>query len=81
MVYIILGGLIYALGFNLFFVPNDFLGGGVGGIAFIITHFIDVNPAIIIFVINIPIFIVGYKHLDKHFVISSLVGMISFSFS
>lgn len=80
MIYIILGGLIYALGFNLFFVPNNFLGGGVGGIAFIVTHFIDINPAIVIVLINIPIFIIGYRYLEKHFIISSLVGMCSFSF-
>lgn len=37
MINIILGGLIYALGFNLFFVPNNFLGGAVSGIAFILV--------------------------------------------
>ncbi|QEN04923.1 YitT family protein [Thiospirochaeta perfilievii] len=80
MINIIIGGLIYALGFNVFFIPNDFLGGGVGGIAFILTHFFDITPAILIVIINIPIFIMGYRNLDKHFIISSLVGMTSFSF-
>ncbi|MGL1891071.1 MAG: YitT family protein [Spirochaetaceae bacterium] len=80
MISIVIGGLIYALGFNLFLIPNDFLSGGVGGIAQILNHLFGINTSISIIMINIPIFIIGYMHLDKHFIISSLVGMLSFSF-
>lgn len=80
MISIISGGLIYALGFNCFFIPNDFLGGGVGGIALILTHLMGIRTSIFIVILNIPIFILGYRTLDKHFIISSLVGMLSFSF-
>ncbi|OQY36432.1 MAG: hypothetical protein B6229_10100 [Spirochaetaceae bacterium 4572_7] len=81
MINIILGGLIYALGFSLFIIPNNFLGGGIGGIALILNTLFGINTSIAIIIINIPIFILGYKAIDKHFIISSFVGMISFSFS
>ena len=81
MLYIILGGFIYALGFNLFLIPNNFLSSGVGGIALIISHFTNATPYILIILLNIPIFIFGYKTIDKHFVLASMVGMFSFSFS
>lgn len=80
MIYIILGGLIYALGFNLFFIPFDFLSGGVGGISQIFSHLSGITPGLFILLINIPIFVVGFLHLDRHFIIASLVGMLSFSF-
>ncbi|MBN2618242.1 MAG: YitT family protein [Spirochaetales bacterium] len=80
MLVIILGGLVYALGFNIFFIPNNFLGGGVGGLALIFSHLTSITPSIYIILFNIPIFIFGYKELDKHFILSSLVGMLSFSF-
>lgn len=81
MINIVLGGFIYALGYNIFLIPNDFLSGGVGGIALIISHLTNISPGIFILGINIPIFILGYRVLDRHFIISSLVGMLSFSIS
>lgn len=81
MVSISVGGLIYALGYNIFLIPNDFLSGGVGGIALILSHLTTLTPGLYILILNIPIFIFGYKALDRHFIISSLVGMLSFSIS
>ena len=79
MVNIILGGFIYALGFSLFIIPNNFLGGGVGGIALILNTIFGTNISIAIIVINIPVFILGYRTIDPHFIFSSLVGMFSLS--
>ena len=81
MLFVVMGGLIYALGFSLFIIPNNFLSGGVGGIALILNNIFSINTSIAIIIINIPIFIIGYKTIDKHFIISSMVGMISFSIS
>jgi uncharacterized membrane-anchored protein YitT (DUF2179 family) len=80
MLNIIAGGLVYALGFNIFLIPNDFLSGGIGGIALILSHLTSIGAGSFILLLNIPIFILGFRSLDRHFIISSFIGMLSFSF-
>lgn len=80
MIFIVAGGLCSALSINVFILPNRFLSGGISGIALIATYIFKIHPSITIIVLNIPVFILGYIYLDKHFVVASLVGMLSLSF-
>lgn len=81
MIFIMIGGLIYGLSLNIFIIPNNFLSGGVGGIALILSHLYGFPPSLSVLLINIPIFLIGYRILDKHFILASFIGMLSFSFS
>lgn len=76
---IILGSAISGVAFNLFIIPNMMLSGGISGIALILNYLFNINTGLMIFAFNIPVFILGYKFVDKEFVFLSLVGMISFS--
>lgn len=76
---IILGSAISGVAFNLFIIPNMLLSGGISGIALILNYLFNINTGLMIFAFNIPVFILGYKFVDKEFVFLSLVGMISFS--
>ena len=76
---IILGGVIGGISFNVFLIPHRLLSGGVSGIALILNYIFGLNPGVLIFIINIPIFIAGYRFVDKEFIILSLVGMTAFS--
>ena len=78
---IILGGAIGGISFNVFLIPHKLLSGGVSGIALILKYLFGLNPGVLIFVFNIPIFIAGYKFVDKEFILLSLVGMTAFSVS
>lgn len=78
---IILGAVIGGIAFNVFLIPHKLLSGGVGGIALIMNYLFGLNPGILIFVFNIPIFIAGYKFVDREFILLSLVGMTAFSVS
>lgn len=78
---IILGGVIGGISFNVFLMPHKLLSGGVSGIALILKYIFGLNPGVLIFVFNIPIFIAGYKFVDKEFILLSLVGMTAFSVS
>ncbi|HYE84068.1 MAG TPA: YitT family protein [Clostridia bacterium] len=78
---IILGGIIGGISFNVFLIPHKLLSGGVSGIALILKYLFDLNPGVLLFVFNIPIFIAGYKFVDKEFILLSLVGMTAFSVS
>ncbi|MDF2533340.1 MAG: YitT family protein [Clostridia bacterium] len=76
---IILGSAISGVAFNLFIIPNKLLSGGISGISLILNYLFNINTGLMIFIFNIPIFIFGYKFIDKEFVFLSLIGMIAFS--
>ena len=64
---------LYALGFNWFFVPNHFTVGGFTGVAQIINHFLPMLPVgTIALVLNIPLFILGWRKIGRDLLISSL---------
>lgn len=81
--FLTIGGAIIAAGaLNIFLLPSGFAPGGISGIAFIInalTHgIIPVGTGN--FVLNIPLFILGYKVLGRKFARNSLLGTLLYSF-
>lgn len=78
---IFIGCVIASLGVNLFLVNAQLLSGGATGIALILQYLADVPSGITVFIINIPLFFVSYKMLNKRFTLYSAVGMISLSVS
>lgn len=80
IIVILLGGVISGISFNAFIIPHKMLSGGISGIALITNYLTGINPGILIFALNIPVFILGYRFIDKEFIILSLIGMTSFSF-
>ncbi|MEG2917858.1 MAG: YitT family protein [Clostridium sp.] len=77
---ILLGGLIYSISVNLFIVPNKLLSGGVAGIALLFQYVTKIPSGVFTLIINIPIFALGFKLIDKEFGILSFIGMMSMSF-
>ncbi|MCT4619535.1 MAG: YitT family protein [Marinisporobacter sp.] len=77
---IMLGSAITAIGINTFIIPHKFLSGGVGGIALILQYLTNISSGYYILAVNIPIFLIGMKKVDKEFCIFSLLGMLSLSF-
>lgn len=64
---------LYAVGFNWFFVPNHLTIGGFTGLAQIINHFLPTLPVgTIALVLNIPLFLLGWKKIGRDLLISSL---------
>ncbi|MBU5426040.1 YitT family protein [Tissierella pigra] len=77
--FIVLGNLLCALAINLFFVPNGLLSGGVGGIAIMIQYLTNLPTGISVFLMNLPLFVLGAKMLDRKFVVYAFISMIVFS--
>lgn len=77
---IIVGCAVSGIAFNLFIIPNKLLSGGISGISLILNYLFNINTGLMIFLFNIPIFIIGYKFIDKEFIFLSLIGMMAFSF-
>ena len=72
---IVLGVAIYSVGFQLFMFPNDIVAGGVVGIAMIINRLTNLPVGVLTIVMNVPLFIVAWRHFGLDFMVSSLVGM------
>ena len=77
---IIIGDILFALGFNLFLNPNGLNAGGLSGLAMVLVHLMGFGTVgIITAVVNLPLFAIGGKKLGKHFFFGSLLGMAALS--
>ena len=67
---------IYALGFVWCYVPNGIAFGGITGVAQIINYLVPAFPiGVTVIVINIPLFILGWKFIGGRLLVSSLYAM------
>ena len=76
--YLIIVGasLIYAVGFNWCYVPNDIAFGGITGVGQIVNFLLPWAPiGTVVIVLNIPLFLLGWRLLGGHLLISSLFAM------
>lgn len=76
---VIFGSVIYSIGVNLFITPHKLLSGGVAGIALILQYLTEIQSGYFVILINIPIFLIGIRAIDKEFGIFSFIGMASMS--
>ncbi len=72
---IALGALIYAVAFQFFMFPNEIVAGGVTGIAMIINAVTHWPVGVMIIVMNVPLFLISWRHFGMEYMIASLVGM------
>ena len=71
------GALVAALGLSLFLVPARIAPGGVSGISTVIHHLTGISVGVLIIIINIPIFILGFFSFGKNFTIWSVIGTLA----
>lgn len=76
---LLLGSAIAAVGLEIFLVPNNIIDGGIVGISIISSHLSKLPLGLFTFVLNVPFLILGYRHIGKTFVISSLFSISAFS--
>ena len=72
---IIIGSVVYAVGFQFFMFPNSIVSGGLSGIAMIINRLTNLPVGVLIMVMNVPLFIVAWKHFGLDFLLGSLAGV------
>lgn len=71
---IVLGAGLFAIGLNLFVVPNHLLQGGVTGISLLGFYLFRVPVGLTYFLLNLPLFTVGYRLLGRAFAFRTLAG-------
>lgn len=75
----VIGAFLSALSFNLFYVPNDFVSGGLGGISVIINQLICVNPSFVILVGNLIFIISSIITIGFRESLYSIIGAITYT--
>lgn len=70
------GAAIWAASVELLLVPHKLLTGGVSGIAILVSYIVPVPPGVLVLVLNIPLFIMAWRHIGIKFCIYSLIGTV-----
>ncbi len=76
---IVLGCLIGAAAYPLFLVPNAIAPGGLTGVATILNYLFSWPVGAVSMLLNLPLFVIGYKTLGRTFAFRSLIATILFS--
>lgn len=72
----LVGSLLFSLAFSAFFETNQVGMAGMTGLGQVINVFMpQVSVGVIVFVLNVPVFLVGWRLLGFHLLASSLFSM------
>jgi len=78
---ILAGALVQAVGLRLFMVPAQLASGGISGISQLINHFTGWPIGLMVFIGNIPLFLLGWRLLGgRRFALRTLVAVLAYSF-
>lgn len=76
-----LGCILMGIAVNAFYIPHQLLSGGISGIAVMLYYLFGLPMGVITILINIPLFFLAYRYMDRTYPIRALFGMLAFSFS
>lgn len=74
-----IGAIIYSAGLNLFLIPNHIIDGGVTGISLLAQALTGVPFSVLIVVLNLPFFYLGYKRLGAGLAVSATYAIVILS--
>lgn len=74
---IILGCVLFGLGFNLFLLPNGLNAGGISGLAMLFVRLTHIGTiGLVTALVNLPLFALGGVKIGRKFFFGSLLGML-----
>ena len=76
---ILIGTLIGAAAYPIFLTPNQIAPGGITGVAMILNHLFSWPVGTVSLVLNVPLFLIGYRTMGRIFAFRSLVATVVFS--
>ncbi|MCE7791489.1 YitT family protein [Salipaludibacillus sp. CUR1] len=78
---ILIGTLIFGFGIIHFNLQNGLAHGGFTGITLLFYYLFTIEPSLSNLLLNIPLFLIGYKLFGRLMLIYSLIGTVSLSAS
>ncbi|MET3682323.1 uncharacterized membrane-anchored protein YitT (DUF2179 family) [Alkalibacillus flavidus] len=79
IVFILLGSAIFSFGIVNFNMQNNLSEGGFTGITLLLYFLFSWDPGVMNLVLNIPVFLIGYKFLGRNTFIYTVIGTIAVS--
>jgi len=76
----IIGVTLLAISYNIFILPNNFVYGGVSGVAIITKRIFNIEPSTFIFAASVILLVISYFVLGKEKTTASVVGSILYPF-
>ncbi|QBP41322.1 YitT family protein [Paenisporosarcina antarctica] len=77
--FILLGSAIFSFGFVHFNIQNELGEGGFSGITLILFFVFKFDPALMNLLLNIPMFIIGWRLLGQKVFVYTIIGTVSVS--
>lgn len=75
-----IGSLIYAVGLSMFLDANNISAGGIAGLAMIVSYFTNIDLGLMIFLMNLPLFIAGWIRFRNKFLFYTIYAIALSSF-
>lgn len=80
MIIIIIGSALLAASLNFFLIPADVFASGFTGVSQLIASLFDLSTGLLLFLLNIPVAILGWMKVGKSFTIYSFISVAITSF-
>lgn len=80
LAFIVIGTAIYAFGLHYFILPNQLMEGGVTGVAVLLNYALGWPLSVSTLLLNIPLFLVGWRMLGGRSMLLTLIGTGSLAF-
>lgn len=78
---VLAGALIQALAMRLFLIPAELVSGGISGIAQLVNVYTQWPIGLMVFIGNVPLFILGWQYLGgPRFALRTALAIAAFSF-
>ncbi|MCK1991302.1 YitT family protein [Peribacillus muralis] len=77
--FILFGAAIFAFGLVHFNMQNNLAEGGFTGLTLIIYQLVGINPSYSNLILNIPLFLIGWKYLGMTSFLYTLIGTVGLS--
>lgn len=72
--FVVLGSFFLAAAFSVFFIPNEIAPGGVSGFATLLNALFGWRVGVMVLVLNIPLFAIGWRKHGLRFMVLSLIS-------
>ncbi|MDR0756372.1 MAG: YitT family protein [Tannerella sp.] len=80
-IFILVGTMIYAFGFNGFILSNEIVPGGVTGICSLLFFMTGIPVSLSYALINVALLFLAYRMLGMRFMLNTIFGVVSLTFS
>ena len=77
---VLAGALLQAVALRLFLVPANLASGGISGISQLINHYTGWPIGVMVFIGNLPLFLLGWRYLGgRRFVLRTVVAVAAYA--